>query len=265
MKTQTKKKVWKGTEPRKYTADMIASSLELMGATPAGVAEYLADFPEDGAPSVTSVSKYCDDKSGVLKGWAIKEMSLAMYEHMGQPITEAVIKYCKGAPGRISDEAKDYGTLAHEAVELLVAGKALKPEHTRVLVTTTSALGWREEAKPKPRFTELAVYSKKHKYAGRFDFVGELYGEESINDYKSSKGIYPEYEVQIQAYRQAYNEMLQFCQLPHPAVKQENAYITRLPKTEPEDGTELPFEVMQVKQDLFPVFEAALTIFHYNN
>jgi len=50
------------------------------------------------------------------------------------------------------------------------------------------------------------IYSKKHNYAGKFDFLAEIDGKIWIGDIKTSTGIWDEYLFQTAAYRQAYVE-----------------------------------------------------------
>jgi len=55
--------------------------------------------------------------------------------------------------------------------------------------------------------SEQVVGSKKYKYAGTLDLVCIKDGELWIIDFKTSAGIYPNYERQVSAYKQAYEEM----------------------------------------------------------
>jgi hypothetical protein len=54
--------------------------------------------------------------------------------------------------------------------------------------------------------TELRVVSWKHHYSGTFDAVGTFNGKPMLYDWKTSARIYPEYEMQLAAYAQAYEE-----------------------------------------------------------
>jgi hypothetical protein len=55
---------------------------------------------------------------------------------------------------------------------------------------------------------EQIVYSEKHKYAGSFDALIETKDKKIILvDYKTSKSVYPEYAIQLEAYRSAILEM----------------------------------------------------------
>jgi hypothetical protein len=106
-------------------------------------------------------------------------------------------------------EAADIGTLAHQTIE-----KILKREITSmsqgdemVKEPVKAFFDWREKNKFKPIKMEMTVHSKKHKYAGTLDAVGYLRDKLAVIDFKTSNKIWPEYALQIAAYKNAYEEM----------------------------------------------------------
>lgn len=54
--------------------------------------------------------------------------------------------------------------------------------------------------------TELRVVSRTHTYSGTFDAVGTWDGKPMIWDWKTGAGIYPDMDLQLAAYAQAYKE-----------------------------------------------------------
>lgn len=140
------------------------------------------------------------------------------------------------------DESKDLleeaglaGSKIHHAIEQLLLGKRVVPsefvyvdkdgvEHKGLTPEESFKLGtfirWWFEYRPKLLAFEKIVYSEQRKYAGSLDFIGTikegLIDKKSktpdkelmfVIDWKSSKGIYPSYEMQVAAYAQAEMEM----------------------------------------------------------
>lgn len=54
--------------------------------------------------------------------------------------------------------------------------------------------------------TELQVVSRTHTYSGTLDAVGTLAGKPMLFDWKTSSRIYPDMDLQLVAYAQAYKE-----------------------------------------------------------
>lgn len=127
------------------------------------------------------------------------------------------------------------GSKIHHAIELLLGGKRVIPsefvyvdkdgvEHKGLKPEESFKLGtfirWWFEYRPKLLAVEKIVYSEQRKYAGSVDFIGTikegLIDKKSktpnnelmfVIDWKSSKAIYPSYEMQVAAYAQAEMEM----------------------------------------------------------
>ena len=110
----------------------------------------------------------------------------------------------------IRDRAADAGTRVHDACEQLVAGVALhhlayQPgEWSKI----NSFVTWYTQFKP-DRYvgSEVTVWSKTHGYAGTADAIIEKDGKRYLIDYKTGKGLYPTYWLQLAAYKQAYEEL----------------------------------------------------------
>ena len=67
---------------------------------------------------------------------------------------------------------------------------------------------WFEDFKPTEIQTEQTVASLKYRYAGTLDCLCKRDGETWLIDFKTSAGIYWNYEIQVAAYKQAVLETL---------------------------------------------------------
>ena len=98
--------------------------------------------------------------------------------------------------------------------------------------------------------SEKVVYSEKFGYAGTADLIAEMAdGRKMLLDWKTSSGIYDNYFIQLSAYKNAYEEMT--------GEKLDGIAVVRFD----ENGN---FEYRE-GEDIFPVFEACLTIYNWNN
>jgi len=139
-------------------------------------------------------------------------------------------------------EAADIGTLAHQTIEKILKGEIILTQQdiqkiikgdleplskveARAEKPVAAFLKWREKVNFKPIKMELTVYSKKFKYAGTLDAVGFIKDKLSIIDFKTSNKIWPEYALQIAAYKSAYEEMT--------GERVSSRWIIRLDKKKP--------------------------------
>ena len=65
---------------------------------------------------------------------------------------------------------------------------------------------WDRTTKLKVIAKELTVFSEQYKYAGTIDLICELKDKLYIIDFKSGQNIWPEYKLQLSAYKHAYIE-----------------------------------------------------------
>lgn len=100
------------------------------------------------------------------------------------------------------------GTLFHEGAEALCKELDVYTSTRRLENMLQRFEDWRISSGVKIKESELHVVSKEHKYAGTFDAVGTLPGSKKyvLFDWKTSSGIYPDMELQLAAYAQAYKE-----------------------------------------------------------
>ncbi len=117
--------------------------------------------------------------------------------------------------------AGEEGSRTHEAIRDLIRGEAVNLD-TRYFNEITERFEplaqdewqnleafalWCEMYQPKVIMHEHAVWSEKYRYAGTIDFIGTIEYEGKrilvLLDWKTSGGIWDDYELQIAAYRMA--------------------------------------------------------------
>ncbi len=142
---------------------------------------------------------------------------------------------------KTSTEALNVGTAAHQLIERYIKGDLsfigdLQKQDIRVENCVNAFLDWHKKNKIKFLKSEMVVYSKKHKYAGTLDAIGENDDGLILLDWKTSKSIYDTYPVQTIAYKIAYEEMT--------GKKIDKCYVIRFGK---EDGGFEPLEISKSK------------------
>jgi len=110
-------------------------------------------------------------------------------------------------------EEADAGTLAHAMVEARIRDVTYLPPDTatpeQIKLATLAFSAWEEwfsHSKIKLLETEIPLISERHRFGGTPDAIGETRGGLAILDWKSSKGIYSEYLIQLAAYEHLWNE-----------------------------------------------------------
>lgn len=177
-------------------------------------------------PSVTQVLKVID-KSGPLTQWAancaIDYMREKLPAFVGNAIThgamdeialDELLNEARYNFRKISQRAKDIGTLVHEWVEGYLRWKSKLareappiPGNAEAANGCRAAVEWLEKHSYNVRQPEMLLYSRKHQVAGTMDFPGEVDGRMSVLDWKTSKYVYDEYRLQTAAYSVMYEEM----------------------------------------------------------
>ena len=107
----------------------------------------------------------------------------------------------------VRDAAADAGTLAHAMVEARIRRKPfpLEAEYPPEMWTKASnAFGafaeWSEQTRLEPAETEVPNTCECHQVGGTLDTIF-VQGKLSLGDWKTSGGVYPEYLIQLAAYR----------------------------------------------------------------
>ena len=110
---------------------------------------------------------------------------------------------------RIKNLAKAKGSIVHKSIERLTNGEVLsfdnfEEDEWKCLMAFCAF--W-EEYKPEVISSETTVYSNIYKFAGTIDSVIKI-GDKFITiDYKTSKNLWAEYDIQLSAYEKARIEM----------------------------------------------------------
>lgn len=106
-------------------------------------------------------------------------------------------------------EAGERGSRIHQAVAVLVAGGTITPdwayEGQELTVEEYAAVlsfrDWFEVTRPEVLGSEFLIWNEEHGYAGTVDLKVRMGGEVWVIDLKSSKSVYPEYSLQLSAYK----------------------------------------------------------------
>jgi hypothetical protein len=119
---------------------------------------------------------------------------------------DGAIKYLKGTPNRDRDRAADMGSAVHDTLEHLALGEAFDvPEEQQGFISGYDQFC--ERFSPTWIKLEETVYGESpagHGYAGSFDAITEISGENWLIDFKTTRsGVHPEVALQLAAYANA--------------------------------------------------------------
>lgn len=105
------------------------------------------------------------------------------------------------------DKAGDIGTLIHAAIEARLNGEALIiPTPPEGLKAFNAFLEWERQNKIQIIEQEVQLVSEEFKYGGTLDAVGRIGDQHVLLDWKTSKGVYKNYLLQLAAYTRLWNE-----------------------------------------------------------
>ena len=141
---------------------------------------------------------------------------------------DQVWEAAKSGYRKVRQEALDTGTQVHEFLEQYLKNPekpVLPAEETDVRRAVDAAIDWLGKHHVEPVCIERRIYSRKYRYSGTLDKLAYVDGELSLIDWKTAKGIYPEYVLQTAAYLVAYEE--------ETGIKVKKRILIRLGK---EDG-----------------------------
>jgi hypothetical protein len=110
------------------------------------------------------------------------------------------------------DSSANAGKLAHSAVEAWIRGQPFsfeaKAGHDVVVRAQTSFgafLKWANQTHLRATHTEVPLISKEYLYGGTFDAI-LIDDRRAMGDWKTSNGVYPEYLMQLAAYKALWEE-----------------------------------------------------------
>jgi hypothetical protein len=159
---------------------------------------------------------------------------------------DSIIEAARNRPDAIRDEAAEWGTGAHKAIqtdiECFLTGTGGIPEPMRVLYQPTldAFHAFEQERNIQWIATELAVWDTETHTAGTVDVVGRLpNGHLWVGDWKTGNAIYKSAAIQVSAYatmiEQLYGETV------------DEVAVVRFPREQPEQyGDTQEFEIKQV-------------------
>jgi len=147
----------------------------------------------------------------------------------------------------VKEDAGLIGSTVHELIESFLKGKpTIKPSDPKVKNCWNLFLNWWEKSKYKVIDLEKKLYSKKWGYAGTLDLVVKDQSKNLVLiDIKTSNQIAFDYQLQLNAYKVAYEE--------ETKRKISKAMVVRLPKNE----AEIEFKDIPLTKDLFKSFIGA--------
>ncbi len=152
-------------------------------------------------PSVTWISGFWPKGIGFYKwladrGWDEAEAAKQAAGDKGSRVHLAIEKILNGEEFRIDTKVAD----KNRSTEQDAAFSELTYEE---LLCVKSFIDWRNEAKPEVIATETTIFSERGGYAGTVDCVCRIDGKLYVIDFKTSKQVWKEHELQISAYRVA--------------------------------------------------------------
>lgn len=161
--------------------------------------------------SVTQVTGLLNKPA--LTFWAANMGRDFLLDHLrqGSEITEElIIEAAKQHTLKKAQEATS-GTLVHEWAEMYIKGlNPAMPDDNRVINGVVAFLDWVKEYKVKFISSEQIIYSRLHDYVGLMDCKFTMGSEKHkiihAGDFKTSSGVYPEFFMQVAAYRAADEE-----------------------------------------------------------
>ena len=113
----------------------------------------------------------------------------------------------------VRDQAAESGTLAHSMVEAYIAGEPQPVQGDTPLNVFSEALNaykayrtWEAQSKLKVIDQEMQLVSEQYQFGGSPDAIGEIDGQLCLVDWKTSNGVYPDYLIQLAAYKQLWEE-----------------------------------------------------------
>ncbi len=144
------------------------------------------------------------------------------------------------------DKAGDIGTLVHAAIEANLSGAPLPVLDSIPHKAYRAFLRWQAQNNIEIIEQEIQLVSEEHRYGGTLDAIGIAEDEYVLLDWKTSKGVYKNYLLQLAAYAHLWNEN-------HPDMEIASAWLVRFSKT---DGICEPY--FFPPEELSPAFKQFL-------
>ena len=211
-------------------------------------------------PSVTTILGVVNKPA--LPRWAAKmtaEYAVAQKDTWTGLDNRAAIELLKGSPWRSMNDAAEKGTSIHGIAEKLLRGEQIDFIQPGTEHACQSVAELITALRPKPVAIEATVWSHKHKYAGTLDLLATIDDELWLIDWKSSKGVYPDFALQLAAYAMA-DEIIYPDGTSTPMPEISNAAIAHVPKEE-----NWAFVPLNIGEPARTAFLHALGLFEWQN
>ena len=159
-------------------------------------------------PSVTTVIGILG-KGDALLGWAAKCAVQFVRKNAEKLGLEKALELAGTQWKEAREEAADIGSEIHELIHKYIkfgkdANSVMRPEVENGFL---AFLDWEKDHKVQWISTELQVVSRVHGFAGTLDAICLFDGKKYLIDFKSSKGFYDGFDMQLSAYRIAAAEI----------------------------------------------------------
>jgi hypothetical protein len=120
--------------------------------------------------------------------------------------------YAKTGPEKSKEILKKragFGSTTHKLIEVILSGETISRENydNYQLESIDEFHKWVKEHDLTVQALEQHLWSEEYKYAGTCDCIAMVDGKLMILDWKTSKGIYDEYFLQMAAYVNAFEEL----------------------------------------------------------
>jgi hypothetical protein len=179
--------------------------------------------PDGDFPSVTTVNKVLGLAGEALIAWSANLERSACLEAATEVFANGDFDGPDGFRSAVEErigtarqhqvaltKASDIGTVIHAMIQWQLRGEMGLPQGLEPTLPDACQWGymawqdWWKASGLKIIATEQPVWDKVHRYAGTIDAVCENEkGQIGVVDFKSSKGIYDEYHIQVAAYMHA--------------------------------------------------------------
>jgi hypothetical protein len=113
----------------------------------------------------------------------------------------------------VAQKAADAGTIAHAMIEANIKDRPFikDPKYSQEEIGKAETcllnfLEWRKMVNLKTLTTEVNLVSEIYGYGATPDLIGVVIDKLSLIDWKSSSGLYPDYLIQLAAYKVAWEE-----------------------------------------------------------
>ena len=157
------------------------------------------------------------------------------------------------------DEKAEAGSLAHEMILNYYKAQGTDTDSYSPIVVELaenaflSFLEWEKDKKVEPILAEAPLVSEKHGFGGTLDLMAIVNGDRTLLDFKTGKGIYRTYWLQVAAYGW---------------LLEENGYlyparftILNIPRTEDENFKAETRTGEWIKQHAWPAFKHLLQVY----